>query len=116
MDKTDITSMQHKCYGFGQKCKQEIIDIVSKCPDKAFRFDEDGENAWALVDNGAENAKIVEVRIVEIDINDEGKIVLVDECGDKYTEGSFAYEGAFWPDILLVVYQNLEYRNLYRTI
>ena len=111
MDRNEITSMQDKCHDFGQKCKQEIIDIVSKCPDKAFRFDEDGENAWALVENGVENAQIIEVPIAEIDINDEGKIVLLDKYGDKYTEGSFAYEGAFWPDILLVVYQNLEYRN-----
>ena len=111
MDRNEITSMQDKCHDFGQKCKQEIIEIVSKYPGKAFRFDEDGENAWALIDNGAENAQIMEVRIVEIGINNEGKIVLVDECGDKYTEGSFAYEGAFWPDILLVVYQNMEYKN-----
>lgn len=111
MDRKDIASMHKKCYNFGQKCKQEIIEIVSKCPNKAFRFDEDGENAWALVANGAENAQIIEVRIVEIDISDEDKIVLLDECGDEYTEGSFAYEGAFWPDILLVVYQNMECKN-----
>ena len=111
IDKNKIRQMQDTMYQFGMDCKREIIDIVSKTPTKTFRIDEDGENAWALVDNGAENAQVVEVRIVEIDVNEEGKVVLVDEYGDEYTEERFAYEGGFWPDMLLVVYQNLEYKN-----
>ena len=108
MNKNEITSMQDQIHNFGQTCKKEVIDIVSKCPDKVFCFAEDGENAWALVDNGEQ---IIEVRIVEIYMNDEGEIVLIDEYGDEYTEGSFAYEGAFWPDMLLVVYENMKYNN-----
>lgn len=111
IDKNKIRQMQDTMYQFGMDCKNEIIDIVSKYPNKVFRIDEDGENAWALVDNGAENAQVVEVRIIEIDVNDKGEIVLVDEYGDEYTEERFAYEGGFWPDMLLVVYQNLEYKN-----
>ena len=111
IDKNKIRQMQDTMYQFGMDCKKEIIDIVSKTPTKTFSIDEDGENAWALVDNGAENAQIVEARIVEIEVNEEGKIVLVDEHGDEYTEERFAYEGGFWPDMLLVVYQNLEYKN-----
>lgn len=111
MNRSEITAMQDKSHNFGQKCKQEVIDIVSKYPNKAFRFDEDGENAWALVDNGDDNAQVVEVRVVEIDLSDDNEITLVDEYGNEYDEDHFAYESAFWPDILLVVYQNLEYKN-----
>ena len=111
IDKNKIHEMQDTMYQFGMDCKNEIIGIVSKTPTKTFRIDEDGKNAWALVDNGAENAQVVEVRIVEIDVNEEGEIVLVDECGDEYPEELFAYEGGFWPDILLVVYDNIEYKN-----
>lgn len=111
IDKNKIRQMQDTMYQFGMDCKKEIIDIVSKTPTKTFSIDEDGENAWALVDNGTENAQIVEVRIVEIDVNEENEVVLVDEYGDEYTEERFAYEGGFWPDMLLVVYQNLEYKN-----
>ena len=111
IDKNKIRQMQDTMYQFAMDCKREIIDIVSKYPDKTFRIDEDGENAWALVDDGTENARIIEVRIVEIDVDDNGAITLVDECGDEYEEGRFAYERAFWPDMLLVVYQNLEYKN-----
>lgn len=105
--KTLIRKTQDEQHLFGQKCKQRIIEILSKQPDKELELDEDCENAWALVSDGTENPRVVEVRIVKLSLNELGELVLESEDGDAYNQSEVCYTAMVWPDILLVAMQNL---------